>query len=74
MATKAKESSKQPTTAPTPTITVSTGTEAQLCEEVFEVFRRWGYLQATLDQRLEPLDERLLEGLRHLQRATANLS
>src|SRR5882724_980244 len=49
MATKAKESSKQPTTAPTPTITVSTGTEAQLREEVFEVFRRWGYLQATLD-------------------------
>ena len=31
-------------------------------------------LQATLDQRLEPLDERLLEGLRHLQQATANLS
>src|SRR5882757_11552996 len=49
MATKAKQSRKQTTTAPTPTSTVSIETETQFREEVFEVFRRWGYLQATLD-------------------------
>ena len=49
MATKAKESRKQTTTASTPTTTVSAETETQFREEVFEVFRRWGYLQATLD-------------------------